>query len=113
MRYTLSGELQSCYGHDNSKTHRFEEVFNAEKLDIAIVIARAMLQSRKIRNEMASNPVERLSAVLKDSRDWAVWSSNLILERRETKVITPEHFEEKLEPSRDDDDEFSRFEQSA
>ena len=114
MRYTLLVELQSCYGHDNSKVHRFEEKFDADDINTAVVIARAMLQSRKIRSEEGSNSVERLSAVLKDNRHNALWSSELVNAQThiEAKVVVPEHFKEEFSPPIDDD-EISRSEQSA
>ena len=114
MRYTLTGELQSSYSHDHSRFTRFEEYFDADDLNTAVLISKAMLQSRKIRSEKGSNLVENLSGVLKDGHHNGLWSSNLVRAQTHTeiKVVVPEHFKEEFAPPVDDDD-FSRSEQSA
>ena len=112
MRYTLRGELQSSYSHDNSKTYRFDEQFDADNLATAVVISRAMLQSKKLNSEKGGNSVELLHATLNDDHFNPVWSSDLVHEQRKTKteVVAPEHFKEEFHP---EDDDFARSEQSA
>ena len=100
LRYSLFGELQYSYSHDTSKTVDIEESFDAKNLKIAVVVARAMVQSHKIQNEKGSNYTEKLSAVLKNDIEQIVWRTNLVSERVQyrTQIITPEHFEEEVIP---------------
>ena len=94
MRYILREELRSSYSHDNSKQFQFQEEFDAESVGQAIVIARAMMQSLKIKTEKSGNSVEHLSGILLDAQDNGIWHCELVHERTETKVVAPEHFEE-------------------
>ena len=106
MCYVLVGELQSSYSHDNSRLTHFEEKFDADDLNTAVVIAKAMIQSRKIRSEEGSNSVEHLNSVLKDNRHNVLWSSELVNAQTHTeaKVVVPEHFKEEFSPLVDDDE---------
>lgn len=98
MRYTLSGQIQTCYSHDSSKTRSFEEYFDADDNLIAATIARAMLQSRKIKSESGGNAVEHLTANLRTESGINIWTSSLIHEktRTTTEIVTPEHFKEQF-----------------
>ena len=98
MRYSLIGKLQYSYSHDTSKILVIEEIFDAQDLQVAIVIARAMVQSHKIQNERGSNCTEKLSAVLKNDAGQNVWRTDLFGEERRyhTEVVSPEHFNEEV-----------------
>ncbi|MBI4158405.1 MAG: hypothetical protein HY505_02195 [Candidatus Yanofskybacteria bacterium] len=98
MRYSLIGKLQYGYSHDASKTSMIEEYFDADDLQTAIVIARAMVQSHKIQNEKGANHTEKLSAVLKNEIGQIIWRTELVGEKilHHTEVVSPEHFNEEV-----------------
>ena len=101
MRYTLVIVLKYSHSHDRTKTANPEEYFDAENLDTAVVIAKAMLQSIKIKYEKKSNNVEELSGFLWLGTQRVVWKSNLVSQVTQTKkeIVTPEHFNEEFIPS--------------
>ncbi len=98
MRFSLTGELQYGCGHDSSKTKLIIEFFDAENIETAIMIAKAMVQSHKLVEEKCHNDVEKLSAILKNDEEREVWRTNLVPEKRQMQsvVIAPEHFEEEI-----------------
>ena len=96
MRFSLVGELVQSGGHDEDKVIPVEEYFDAKDSEIATVIAKAMVQSQKLKQDKYKNGVSGLSAVLKDDSGRVLWKTNLILERTQTKVVAPEHFDEEV-----------------
>ncbi len=96
MRYSLMGELVRGGGHDDDKRVQIEEYFEADNLETAIIIARAMVQSQKLREQKDKNQVVSLSAKLNNNTGQEVWKIKLIPELTKPVVITEEHFEDEL-----------------
>ncbi|OGN07413.1 MAG: hypothetical protein A3B86_01540 [Candidatus Yanofskybacteria bacterium RIFCSPHIGHO2_02_FULL_38_22b] len=96
MRFCLAGTLVRSGGHDEDKAFSIEELFDAKNRKTAIIIARAMIQSKKLKEEKLKNSVSRLVAVLKDNSRQAIWRTNLVPEFTLTKVVVSEHFEEEV-----------------
>ena len=98
MCYSLIGRLQSTAPYDNIKTIDIAEYFDAENLEKAIVIARALLQSYKIKSDKGGNTINTLQAGLRDDIRQVVWISCLTPKkvRLREEVVTPEYFYEEV-----------------
>ena len=96
MRFSLVGELVQDGGHDEDKVFPVEEYFDAKDSETAIVVARAMVQSQKLKQEKHRNEVSKLIVALKDDTEQVLWRTSLTLERTRVEVVTPEHFDEKV-----------------
>ena len=96
MRFCLAGTLVRSGGHDEDKAFSIEELFDAKNRKMAIVIARAMIQSQKLKEEKRKNSVSRLVAVLENDSKQIIWRTNLVLELTRTKMVASERFEEEV-----------------
>ncbi len=95
MRFSLAGELVQNGGHDEDKVFLVEEYFDADNLETAIVVSRAMIQSQKLRQEKHKNSVSELNAVLNNDNGQVVWKTKLAPAKyHPTTIETVEHFVE-------------------
>ncbi len=93
MRFSLVGTLVQSGGHDNDKIFLVEEYFDADNLETAIVVSKAMIQSQKLRQEKHNNSVSELSAVLNNDNGQVVWKTKLEPAKyHPTTIETVEHF---------------------
>lgn len=99
VRFSLVGELIQNGGHDKDKVFFIEEYFDAKDSEVAIVVAKAMIQSQKLKQEKHRNKVSVLSAALKDDNEREFWRTSLVLERTRIEVVIPEHFDEEVTPN--------------
>lgn len=95
MRYTLKVTIRTSYSHDDDKTAGYQEYFDADNVDIAVVISKAMVQSRKLEREKIGRVVFLEAFLCLEGRE-PLWKIRLVPEKTElrTVVISEEHLEE-------------------
>ena len=94
MFYSLNGVMKHSRGHDSTKTEILEEYFDAHNSEFATVIAKAMVQSHKLKNQRDGYGVESLEAVLAEEGR-KICTITFVHEKTRTQIRVDhlEHFE--------------------
>ena len=103
MRFVLKGciDYDDTGGMSNSKCLFINEDFNAEDIETALVVARAMLESAKRRIGTEERYIEKFEAMLMNENEEPIWKVKYISAKTivtipaETEEV-PSHFEEEI-----------------